>query len=229
MAARSTSSCASSRASDYVIRGLFLAFVLLAAPAVVQGRPKLELLLPAPSALTTEGPAVRVEHVISDKSMQELLLNGFPASLHYRVELWSAGGVFDAMRRSVEWDVIVRYDALAGNYRVANIRDDKVVPIGQFATFADAVAEVERPYRAPIVAQSDPDRQYYIATVEVETLSFDDLDELERWLRGEAGPAVHGKANPGTALGRGVRKLFARLVGGERRNLRARSGTFRAL
>jgi hypothetical protein len=211
-----------------VIRGLFFAFFLLAAPAIAQGRPKLDLLLPAPNALTREGPAVRVEHVISDKAMQELLRSGFPAQLHYRVELWSAGGVFDAMRRSVEWDVIVRYDALAGNYRIAHIRDDKVLPIGQFATFAEVVAEVERPYRAPIVAQPDRDRQYYIATVEVETLSFGDLDELERWLRGDVKPAVQGNANPGTALGRGVRKLFARLVGGERRNLRTRSGTFRA-
>ncbi|MEP7346386.1 MAG: hypothetical protein ABI877_14040 [Gemmatimonadaceae bacterium] len=211
-----------------MIRGLFLAFVLLTAPALAQGRPTLELILPPPAALTTEGPAVRVENVISDKSMQELLQSGFPAQLHYRVELWSAGGIFHTMRRAVEWDVIVRYDAVAGNYRVANIRDDKVVPIGQFARFAEAVAEVERPYRAPIVAQREPGRQYYTATVEVVTLSFGDLDELERWLRGDAGPAVQGNANPGTALGRGVRKLFARLVGGERRNLRARSGTFRA-
>ena len=211
-----------------MMRGRILAFVLLAAPAIAQGRPTLELLLPAPDALTTEGPAVRVAHVISDKPMQELLQNGFPARLHYRVELWSASGVFDAMRRSVEWDVIVRYDALAANYRVASIHNDSVVPIGQFATFAETVAEVERPSRAPIVAQKDPSRQYYVATVEVETLSFGDLDELERWLRGDARPAVQGTANPGTALGRGVRKLFARLVGGERRNLRTRSGTFRA-
>lgn len=211
-----------------MIRGLVLALLLWAAPAIAQGRPKLELTLPERSALTTEGPLIRVQNVISDGKMQELLKSGFPAQLHFRVELWSTGGVFDALRRSAEWDVIVRYDALSSNYRIVNIRDDKVVPIGQFATFAEAIAEIERPHRAPVVAQSDPDRQYYIATLEVETLSFKDLDELELWLRGEARPAVQGTANPGTALGRGVRKLFARLVGGERRNLRTRSGTFRA-
>jgi hypothetical protein len=199
----------------------------MAAPVLAQGRPKLELSLPTPAALTSEGPSVRVENVVSDRSMEELVRNGFQAQLHFRVELWSTGGVFDALRRSVEWDIILRYDALAGNYRVANIRDDKVEPIGQYATFAEAITEIERPVRAPIAAQSDPNRQYYIATLEVETLSFKDLDELERWLRGEARPAVQGNANPATALGRGVRKLFARLVGGERRNLRARSGTFR--
>jgi Domain of unknown function (DUF4390) len=211
-----------------VSRGLLFAFVLLAAPALAQGRPKLEILLPPANALTSEGPAIRVENVISDERTQDLLRHGFPAQLHYRVELWSAGGVFDAMRRSAEWDVILRYDALAANYRVVHIRDDKVIPVGQFATFAEAVAEIDRPYRVPIIAQADRDRQYYIATLEVETLSFHDLDELEGWLRGEARPAVQGTGNPGTALGRGVRKLFARLVGGERRNLKTRSGTFRA-
>lgn len=210
-----------------MIRTLLAAFLLLAAPAAAQGRPMLEIALPAPGALLGDGPAIRVADVISDARTRDLLRNGFPARLHYRVELWSAGGVFDAMRRYVEWDVIVRYDALAANYRVAQIRDDHVVPAGQFNSFEEVVAEIERPYRAPIVAQRGRGRQYYIATLEVETLSFNDLDELERWLRGEAGPAVQGNANPGTALGRGVRKLFARLVGGERRNLRSRSGTFR--
>jgi len=211
-----------------VIRGLFFTLLFWVAPAMAQGRPTLDLTLPERSALTTDGPLVRVQNVISDGKMQELLKSGFPAQLHFRVELWSTGGVFDALRRSAEWDVIIRYDALSSNYRIVNIRNDKVMPIGQYATFAEAVAEIERPHRAPVVAQSDPDRQYYIATLEVETLSFKDLDELELWLRGEARPAVQGNANPGTALGRGVRKLFARLVGGERRNLRARSGTFRA-
>lgn len=211
-----------------MIRRLSFALLLLAVPAHAQGRPRLEIALPARSALTTEGPAVRVEHVISDGAMQELLKNGFPAQLHYRVELWTSGGFFNSMRRSVEWDVIVRYDALAANFRIARRVGDRILPVAQHEKFADAVAEVERPFKAPITAIAAKDRQYYIATVEVVTLSLNDLDEVERWLKGEVQPAVRGEANPGTALGRGMRKLFARLVGGERRNLQTRSGTFRA-
>lgn len=209
-----------------MIRRLSLAILMAAAPALAQGRPQLDLSLPSRSELTTLGPLIRAQN-ISDASMQELVMNGFPAQLHFRVELWSAGGVFDGMRRSVEWDVILRYDALSANFRVANHQDGSIVPVGQFATFAEALAEIERPHRVPITAERIADRQYYIATLEVETLSFKDIDELERWLRGEARPAVQGNANPGTALGRGFRKLFAKLVGGERRNLRTRSGTFR--
>ncbi|MFN8582446.1 MAG: hypothetical protein U0163_15910 [Gemmatimonadaceae bacterium] len=204
-----------------------LAVVLAAASLPAQGRPRLDITLPPRSALTSEGPAIRVSHVISDDAMQELLKSGFPVQLHYRVELWSSGGLFNAMRRAVEWDVIIRYDALAANFRIARKTGDRITPTAQYPQYADVVAEIERPYKPSITANRQRDRQYYIATVELETLSGNDLDEMERWLKGEAEPAVRGEANPGTALGRGVRKLFARLVGGERRNLQTRSGTFR--
>jgi len=36
-------------------------------------------------------------------------------------------------------------------------------------------------------------------------MSLSDLDEVERWLRGELRPAVRGQRNPGTAIGRGLR------------------------
>jgi hypothetical protein len=86
---------------------------------------------------------------------------------------------------------------------------------------------VERPFKVPIVPNRESSRQYYAASLEVETMSMNDLDEVERWLRGEMKPAVRGKSNPGTAVGRGVGKVLTRLLGGERRNLKARSGTFR--
>ena len=70
-------------------------------------------------------------------------------------------------------------------------------------------------------------RYYYAATVDVEVLSLTDLDELERWLRGELRPAVRGQRNPGTAVTRGVRTLVVRLLGGTKRHIEARSATFK--
>jgi len=61
----------------------------------------------------------------------------------------------------------------------------------------------------------------------VETLSLSDLDEVNRWLRGELKPAVKGEKNPGTAIGRGLRTVVVRLLGGEKRHYVARTGTFR--
>jgi hypothetical protein len=61
---------------------------------------------------------------------------------------------------------------------------------------------------------------------DIETLDLKDLDELTRWLRGELGPAVQGRKNPGTALGRGMRTLVSRVMGGEVRRLETRSPRF---
>lgn len=212
----------------------FLALLCLAvaAPAAgtaslaAQSRPALDLALPSGASLSTDGPLVRAAHVMDDAQMRDLLRNGFPARLHYRVELWTVGGWFNDLDRSAEWDVIVRYDPLDRNYRVARIVGDRVTPLGQFTQYADAQTAVEQPFRAPIAARRGK-RSYYNVALDVETLSLTELDEVERWLRGELRPAVRGQRNPVTPVTRGLRTLFVRLIGGERRHYEVRSATFR--
>jgi hypothetical protein len=62
----------------------------------------------------------------------------------------------------------------------------------------------------------------------VESLSVSDLDELQRWLRGELQPAVRGRRSPFSALREGFGTLLSRVLGGETRHFESRSGTFRA-
>lgn len=205
-----------------------VAWLAWAGTAAAQHRPRLEITLPATEALRKDGPSLRALDAISDRETQDLIESGFPARLHFRVELWSAGGVFDALRGRVEWDVFVYYDGLGKRYRVLRVEDDgdRITSTGQFASFAETVREVERAQRVALRPASVRGRQYYLAVLDVETMSLTDLDEVERWLRGELQPAVRGDANPGTALGRGIRRVFVRLLGAERRNLQARSVTF---
>jgi hypothetical protein len=59
----------------------------------------------------------------------------------------------------------------------------------------------------------------------VETLSLDELDELRRWLRGEARPAEAGR--PPRGVERGVRRIFVRLLGLPSRRYEARTAIFR--
>jgi hypothetical protein len=164
--------------------------------------------------------------MLSSSQLRDLLRNGFPTRLHYRVDLWSTGGWFNDLKRSVEWDVVVRYDPLDKRFRVARIVGDRVTVLGSFDQITGAEETIERPFEVPITAPQRG-RFYYNATVEVETLSLSDLDEVERWLRGEARPAVRGERNPGTALARGVRTLFVRMLGGDTRAYEVRSSTFR--
>jgi len=202
------------------------AAVVLVAPLSAQDAPRLDVTLPAQSALLREGPTVRGTGLMNDAQLRDLVRNGFPARFSYRVELWSSGGFFNSLAASAAWDVIVRYDPLEKVYEVVRIAGNQAVSLGKFADVEDAGSAVGRPVRAPLNAPSRS-RYYYAATLDVEVLSLSDLDELERWLRGELKPAVSGRRNPGTALTRGVRTLVVRLLGGTKRHFEAKTATFR--
>jgi hypothetical protein len=80
----------------------------------------------------------------------------------------------------------------------------------------------------PLRPRSQGGRYYYNVFLDITTLDVSDLDELQRWLRGEFQPAVHGKTNPASALKNGIGTLLSRLLGGERRHYEQRSETFTA-
>jgi hypothetical protein len=203
-----------------------LAMLLVASVAAAQTGTRIEIALPPQTALLREGPTVRGVNLLGDTQLRDLVRNGFPARFSFRVELWSASGIFNNLEATTRWDVIVRYEALERTYQVVHIAGDRAVVLGSFADVRDANAALGRPVQAPLNAPSR-DRYYYNAVADVEVLSLSDLDELERWLRGELRPAVRGRRNPGTALTRGIRTLVVRLLGGTRRHYEARTGTFR--
>jgi hypothetical protein len=192
-----------------------------------QSAPGIDVSLPPSSSPNYAGPVVRTANVIADADLRKLLQNGFPAHLSYRADLWSRSGWFDDVESTVEWDVVVRYEPLTKTYRVARFVGDRAENLGRFERYEDAQAAVARPYQPPLPARRTRSRQYYIVVLEVEVISMSDLDELERWLRGELRPAVRGKRNPGTALGRGISTLATRLLGGEKRRYEQRTETFR--
>src|SRR6476661_7427482 len=189
----------------------------LAAPVAAQQGPRIDIALPAQGALLREGPTLRGSGLLDDVQLRDLVRNGFPARFSFRVELWSTGGFFNSLEASTTWDVIVRYDPLEKVYEVVRIAGNQAVALGRFADVEAAGDAVARPVRVPLNAPSR----------DVEVLSLSDLDELERWLRGELRPAVSGRRNPGTALTRGVRTLVVRLLGGTKRHFEAKTATFK--
>jgi hypothetical protein len=204
-----------------------------------QGTPRIAIDLlasPQPAAVTAgppaaahvTGPAIRALDILSDGQTRDLLRNGFPARLHFRLELWHAGGLFNALDGTREWDIIARYDPLEKQYRAARLVADSVTVLGEFTQFPALAAALAAPYDVALVPGRGGGRYYYNAVVDVEMLSLSDLDEVERWLRGELRPAVRGQRNPGGVIGRGLRTLFVRLLGAERRHYEARSKTFKA-
>lgn len=203
---------------------LFIVLLLLVSSrtaARAQARPEIDIRVTAASY----PPLVSVRNVLEERQFDELLRNGFPARLHVRAEVWTIGRWFDDIRGRTEWDVIVQYNVLERSYEVARLVGDRVTPLGSYVRFADARAASELPYLPSLPALRRGQKGYVLVQAELQTLQVSDLDEVERWLRGEARPAVRGKRSPASALTRGVRTLASRILGGEVRQLEARSPT----
>ena len=205
---------------------IILAIAVASAPAARAQSAHVDVLPPPLNAWAEDQPSVSAG-LLADASMRDLLSNGFPARLHYRLERWVSGRWFDDLKAASEWDVILKYDVLGKKYQVVRVVNRNSESLGEYTAIADAENAVEAPYKVAISLPKKGQRGYYNLLLDVEVLSLTDLDEVQRWLRGELKPAVAGKKNPGTAVGRGLRTLVVRLLGGEKRHYEGRTGTFR--
>lgn len=220
-----------------MLRKLVGAILILAAPLMAQDRPSIQITVPRidvsvqPAGNEAGGPKspiVSSSGVLSSGQIRGLVSNGFPARMHYKLEHWAVGRIFDDLKRTVEWDVVVRFDPLARNYQVYRVIGDRAARLGDYTEYNSAVAAAESPFVTLMPPPKRGQRSYYSIVLEVESLSLTDLDEVERWLRGELKPVIRGDKNPGTAVSRGLGTLFVRLMGGDKRRYEARSGKFTA-
>jgi hypothetical protein len=165
--------------------------------------------------------------MLSDGKTRELLVNGFPAALRFRLELWREGRFFDNLEAATSWDVLVRYDAYSRTYQIVQ-RGERETEVPAGFTSVEAVeAALEQPVPKQLSPARSGEPYYYNVSADIESLSVSDLDELQRWLRGDLQPAVRGRRDPVSALRRGFGTLLSRMLGGERRHYEARSVTFR--
>ena len=160
---------------------------------------------------------------LADAELEQAIRSGLPLRLRFRVELWR-DETFDDLIATDQWTAVVTFDALSELYVVrtrANAGRARA-----FADFAAARAAVETSYTVALRPQKRG-RYYYTGSVDVETLSLSDLEELERWLKGELQPAVSGERSLPGAIGQGARRLFIRVLSLPERRMEARSERFR--
>ena len=215
--------------------GLLLLGLLSAGPAAraqeVRERappaaaPSLTVRLSSLPEMALDTPVVRAEHLLDDRVFDGALKNGFPVHYHFTLELWRKGGLFDHLARDAEWDAFVRLDPLTGEYDL--IRSSGTV---EHFTQVDAVSRaLASPFHVDLLPPAGSGtRYYYVATLQIESLSESELAEVERWLTGDVGPAISHNGNIGDALAEGFRRLLIRFSGLPRRTLEARSAVFEA-
>jgi len=178
----------------------------------------------APATALKEGPSITSAGLLDDAKTRELLRNGFPARIHYRLELWQKGGFSDDRTGLAEWDVLVAFDPTNQQFSVyrRNTASHVSENFGSFPSLATAEAQFGRPYRATL----HPDRSgrfYYNLVVDVQTLTVSDLDALEQWLRGSSAPP---RGNVFRGIWSGLGTLVSRILGGDKRKYEQRSEIF---
>ena len=160
--------------------------------------------------LPETGEAVMdIVEIFSDESLVEAVLSGLPLRIWVRVQLWK-DGFFDNQKDQHEWRASVLFDPLTRRYRVQS--SERTGAEVEVNTLEEARGALQLSLSIPI-RPTKPGRYYYIAAVEMETLSLSDLEELQRWLQGELAPVVSGEGDMEGALATGFRRVLVRMLG----------------
>lgn len=203
---------------------LALVLALVAAPVATlpaqAERARLEIVLgPAPGQ---DGPLIQTSNLLADPYTRDLLVNNaFPERMHFKLELWRKGNVFDDLADRAEWDVLVSYDPTQKIFNVVRRLENQFEDFGGFSSIAAADGQLARPFRVPLRA-SQSGRYYYNLTVEVRTLTETDLAALQQFLKG----TPQATSKPLSWLGKNIGKLMSRVLGGETRRYAQQSGVF---
>jgi hypothetical protein len=158
--------------------------------------------------------------VLDDDALADAVRSGLPLRIDVRIELWR-DGFFDGLEGGEDWAAVLLFEPLERQYVVRPAAG----PARRFDDYARARTAIESDYLLAL-APRRAGRYYYTATLEIETLSLSDIEELERWLRGELGPAVSGQRSIVNAMGEGAKRLLIRLLGLPSRRIEARSERF---
>lgn len=165
--------------------------------------------------------AARPVAILADSSLGRAVQAGLPLRFHFELELWRDGLLTDALDGRASWSLVLYQEPLSGQYALTRSWDPGHEE--WFDSLEEAAAALERWYQGPLRPPNpSEDRFYYEASLEVEILSLGDLAELEHWLKGEA----EREGDIGGALGRGLKRLFIRLIGLSARRFRSRTETF---
>lgn len=168
-------------------------------------------------------PVLSVGPVLRGDQLTQAAVSGLPVRIRIRVELWRARFI-DQLVTSTSWSTVIVYEPIARQFFVRTLPDRGGVR--RFDSFASARSRIETEYELPI-RPTAAGRFYYTATLQIETLSLSDLEELERWLQGELQPAVSGQRSVPAAVGQGAKRVLLRMLDLPQRRVDARTERFR--
>lgn len=158
--------------------------------------------------------------ILEDGGLRRALHSGLPVRVEVTVELWR-DGFFDQQESGGVWRASILHDPVTRSYEFQTMDG----PPESLPTLDRVALALGSAFRSEVRPRR-PGRYYYLAEVEMQTLSLSDLEELRRWLQGDLGAVVQGERSPETAVARGLRRIMVRALGLPARRERLRTGTF---
>lgn len=167
-------------------------------------------------------PLVRAQNLLSDGVFLGAVHNGFAVRFAYRLSLWRSATLFDRLVRETTWEAVIVWNEVENRFEL-------LPPQGQIRTFDDPArldSALAVAYPVDLLPPGSG-RYYYVASLEVESLTASELEDVQRWLRGDVERAITGRGDVGSALTRGARMLLIKLSGLPHRSFEARTAPFR--
>ncbi len=178
------------------------------------------------SAVQTKGarkPVVILRNLLNDDRWDQALDNSLPLVVVYTLQTWrSRDNWIDEMVGETMWQTIVTKEPLEEEYTVTLVVGNRLQRPRRFAVRDSAMQYLGLPQRVELFPQR-AGRFYYNLTTRITALSDRDMDQLERFLAGDPDLDI---PEPGTAVGRGVRRFLLRIAGLPSQVLEAKSPQF---
>ncbi len=204
-------------AAALILLGVFLGFRASSLEAQEPGPLRFTILEETGEAF------VEVVDLFSDLSLVDAVVSGLPLRIRVRVQLWK-DGFFDNQKGQHDWRASVLFDPLTRRFRIRTSEHANLEL--EVNTLEEAQGALQTTLNVPL-RPTESGRFYYLAAVEMETLSLSDLEELQRWLQGELAPVVGGEGDVEGALARGFRRVLVRMLGLPAKRFQIQSPSFR--
>jgi len=160
---------------------------------------------------------------LSDPSLLDAVHSGLPLRIRIRIQLWRDEFFDNQQGEDYQWGAGIIFDPLTRRYRVQT--SGRAAAEQDVNTLDEARGILQQTLAVPLLPSRDGN--YYIAAVEMETLSLSDLEELQRWLKGDLAPVIEGESDVEGALAKGLRRVLVRVLGLPAKRFPVQSESFR--
>lgn len=193
--------------------------------AAQQQRVRFEITASAPlNEAGVRQPVLRTPGLLRDNRWREAIENSFPLRLRLRVEIWRVRtDWFDAQERNFTFEVLIQYEPLTDEYSRTLIFGGSPREIRRFTTLVELERSLERE-NVVNIRPASVGEYYFSGSLQIQVLTDDEMEELERFLQGE--PTPRDRQDPGPSIGRSARRLLLRFGGLPYQELEARSEQF---